>query len=395
MTSGARVQAAIELLDQIIDAAQSGGAAADTLITRYFSTRRYAGSKDRRAVRELVYDAIRRAGEVPVNGRAAMVGLAQDRPDLGQMFTGEGHAPAPIDHDEPIAPAGIAPEWVLEQLSASGVGTAQWASMLERAPLDIRVNSLKADPALVQAMLDGAEVLPRAPNGLRLPVATNVDQTELYRDGQIEVQDAGSQIVSALAGAEPGMTVIDLCAGGGGKTLALAADMKNTGHLIASDTDRARLSRLAPRAERAGVSIVETRLLNPGKEAEMLSDLDAQADLVVIDAPCSGSGTWRRNPELRWRLSPARIMRYADMQARLLTIGAALVKPGGRLVFITCSLFDAEGKDQIDGFLSTYEGWHVNLPSTPPGAHHGAGLRLTPFQDSTDGFFIATMTRPC
>lgn len=395
MTPAARIQAAIELLDEIIHAARQNGAAADTLIARYFSTRRYAGSKDRRAVRELVYAAIRRAGEVPENGRAAIIGLGESDPDLLPHFTGEGHAPLPIGDGEKGAPYGIAPSWILDKLKASGIGEEEWPALLSRASLDLRVNRLKATRDEVQEQLPEAEILKDVGDGLRLPVGSSIEQSPVYRDGLAEVQDAGSQVAAILAAAEPGMAVVDLCAGGGGKTLALAAMMANQGQLIASDTDRGRLSRLSPRAERAGASIIETRLLNPGKELELLSDLKEQADRVLIDAPCSGSGTWRRNPEARWRLTPERIARFADMQSRLLEIGAAFVKPGGRLTYITCSLFDEEGAEQIQRFRASHPDWQPVSPETSYGRHHGDGIRLSPFRDSTDGFFIATLARPC
>src|SRR3569833_1026629 len=235
MTPSARPQAAIELLDAIVAAARDSGAAADTLIARYFSTRRYAGSKDRRAVRELVYEAIRHAGARPDSGRAAMLALA------------------------------------------------------------------------------------------------------------------------------------------------------------ATNADRARLPRLAPRAERAGVSIVETRRLDPGHEALALADWAGSADVVLIDAPCSGTGTWRRNPAARWRLSPARLDKLVLTQRQLLGIGAKLVKPGGALVFIVCSLLDEEGAGQVAAFLASHLDWSADTLALPAGRPHGPGMRLTPAHDATDGFFVARL----
>jgi 16S rRNA (cytosine967-C5)-methyltransferase len=187
--------------------------------------------------------------------------------------------------------------------------------------------------------------------------------------------------------------VIDLCAGAGGKTLALAAAMANRGTLVASDTDRARLSRLGPRAERAGVAIVETVLLDPGYEAEALAGWQGRADAVLVDAPCSGTGTWRRNPEARWRLSEAQLARYVAVQARLLNLAATLLRPEGRLVYVICSLLDVEGAAQVEGFLARNPGWCAPPITLPAGRSRGAGLRLGPFQDSTDGFFVAQLTR--
>lgn len=395
MTPSARVQAAIDLLDQIIVAAREGGAAADTLIARYFSTRRYAGSKDRRAVRELVYAAIRLAGERPAHGRAAMLAVARTDPDLAALFDGSTHAPAPIGPSEHPAAVGVAPGWLLGKLYASGIGDEELPALVDRAPLDIRVNRARADPATVMAAIEGATPSPHAPDGVRLPPGTHIEALDLWADGAIEVQDEGSQIVGMAAEGKPGMTVIDLCAGAGGKTLALAAAMKGEGRLIACDIDRARLSRLAPRAARAGIDFIDTRLLDPGHEAEKLADVAGQADVVLIDAPCSGTGTWRRNPEARWRLTPTRIERLVASQRGLLALGARLVKPGGALIYIVCSLLDEEGADQIAGFVDANPGWALASLTLPAGRAHGGGVRLTPAWDSTDGFFVARLQSPC
>ena len=211
MTPAARTQAAIDILDEVIAAARGGGAAADVLVARYFSTRRYAGSKDRRAVRDLVYAAIRRAGEVPVTGRAALVGLAREDDSLAATFDGSGHGPAPIEQDEAAAVPGAMPDWLSRALSASGLAIADQTALVARAPLDIRVNRLRADPAALAAEL-GGEPIAGLPDALRLPAGTNV---ELHA-GLVEVQDAGSQIVTQAAHAAPGQRIVDLCAGGGG-----------------------------------------------------------------------------------------------------------------------------------------------------------------------------------
>src|SRR3569623_1246682 len=300
MTPSARTQAASELLDAIVAAARDSGAAADTLIARYFSTRRYAGSKDRRAVRELVYEAIRHTGARPESGRAAMLALANADAELAATFDGSAHGPAPIVADEPVAPGGAAPTWLVNRLNSAG-----------------------------------------------------------------------------------------------SKPLAPAASMCNVGKILASDTDRARLSRLAPRAERAGVSIVETRLLDPGHEALALADWAGSADVVLIAAPCSGTGTWRRNPEARWRQSPARLDKLVLTQRQLLGIGAKLVKPDGALVFIVCSLLDEEGAGQVAAFLASHLDWSADTLALPAGRPHGPGMRLTPAHDATDGFFVARLKRAC
>ncbi len=392
MTPQARVQAGIEILDLVIAAAKGSGASADRIVAEWFKSRRFAGSKDRRAVRELVYGAIRVCGEVPVSGRAAMLALAQDDPAIALLFDGSGYAPAPIAAGEPVAIRGVAPAWLVAALADSGVPGDEAAALLGRAPLDLRVNALTADRDTIELPEPGEPLA--APQGLRFPFGTPVEQWDAYRDGRIEVQDGGSQIACLAVAAKPGETVIDLCAGAGGKTLALAAAMTGRGRLIACDTDRSRLSRLDPRARRAGAAFIESRLLDPGKEAAALADLAGQADAVLVDAPCSGTGTWRRNPEARWRLSERQIAHYAAIQARLLDLGATLVRTGGRAIFVTCSLLDAEGVDQAKAFLERHPAWRAHRPQLPIGTPRGEGLRLSPAHDQTDGFFIACFDSP-
>jgi 16S rRNA (cytosine967-C5)-methyltransferase len=391
MTPAARVQAAIEVLDQIIAAARANGAPADRLITEWFRTRRFAGSGDRRAVRELVYAAVRTCGEVPASGRAAMLRLAQADAALAALFDGSPHGPSVIAADEGVAAAGIAPGWLAALLAASGITGEAAAALLERAPLDIRVNGLKADRATISLPVTGEPTA--APQGVRLPTGTPVEQWAAYAAGLVEVQDSGSQIVCLGVAAQPGETIIDLCAGAGGKTLALAAAMENRGSLLACDTDRARLARLMPRAARAGVVIAQTLLLDPGREAQALAPWAGRADAVLVDAPCSGVGTWRRNPESRWRLTEAGLDRLIALQARLLAVAAGLVKPGGRLVYITCSLLDAEGPRQVEAFAARQAGWRIDQLDLPAGNPHGCGVRLTPDRDGTDGFFVARLVR--
>jgi len=394
MNPAARLQAAIDLLEKITAAARDQGGSADTIIARWFAERRYAGSKDRRAIRELVYDAIRMLGERPESGRAAMLALVARRPELAALFDGSPYGPAGIVLGEPVAEAGVLPRWLADAFAGSGLDADEQAALLERAPLDLRVNTLKAAPAVIQAEISGSVPLPCLPAGLRVPSDSPVEQLPAYKDGQFEVQDAGSQFVSLAAGVERGQHVIDLCAGGGGKTLALAAAMANHGSILACDIDRPRLSRLMPRAERAGLSIVETRLLNPNQETSMLADQAGRADVVLVDAPCSGTGTWRRNPEARWRLNPQRLDRYVATQAALLDIAADLVRPGGVLVHVVCSLLDAEGAGQAEAFLARHPGWEAEPLALGVGTPRGPGVRFTPLRDSTDGFFVARMRRP-
>ncbi|WP_435201197.1 RsmB/NOP family class I SAM-dependent RNA methyltransferase [Qipengyuania sp. 902] len=391
MTPAARVQTAIELLDAIIASARAKGAPADRILAEWFRNNRFAGSKDRRAIRELVFGAIRACGPVPETGRAAMLRLAETDPAIAPLFDGSQYGPSALGADEEAVDGGIAPEWLKRKLAASQIAGDEAAALLDRAPLDLRVNTLKADRATLQLPVKSQPT--DAPNGLRLEPGTPVEQWEAFRDGRIEVQDTGSQIACLAVGAQPGETVIDLCAGAGGKTLALAATMDNLGTLIAADTDRNRLSRLAPRAERAGATNIETRLLDPTKEREALSDLIGKADAVLVDAPCSGTGTWRRNPEARWRLDEAELARLAEVQADLLDLARELVRPGGRIVYVTCSLLDEEGADQFDAFLARHDDLEAQPPALPAGRPRGNGVRLTPYHDGTDGFFIACAGR--
>lgn len=389
MTPSARIQAAIDLLDAIIASARDGGPAADTLIARYFKERRYAGSRDRRAVRDHVYDAIRRAAERPETGRAAMIGVAIERPEIAALFDGSVHAPLPIEPGEVGAQAGAVPGWLQPLLAAP----VEQDALLGRAPVDLRVNRLKADPATVVPMLPDAVAIAGLSDGLRLPEGYPVEQQAAWKDGLVEVQDAGSQWISAACGAQPDMTIVDLCAGAGGKTLALAAAMGGKGTLIAADTIRSRLARLEPRAARAGATFIETLLLDQSHEARGLDPINGQADVVLVDAPCSGTGTWRRNPEARWRLTQARLDRLVGEQGRILDFAAPVVAPGGLLVYATCALTDREGRGQVDAFLRRHDGWNAEPVALPVGRAHGAGLLLTPGHDGSDGFFFARLRR--
>ncbi len=392
MTPAARVQAAIEILDLVIAAARAQGAPADRIIADWFRTRRFAGSGDRRAVRELVYRGIRACGEVPASGRAAMLRLVAEDPQLAALFDGSAHAPAPISPDAIPAAAGIAPRWLEAALERSDIAGDEAKALLGRAPLDIRVNTLKASRETLELPIAGEPTI--APSGLRFPSGTQVEAWPAYAEGQIEVQDSGSQLVCLAVGDQPGEAVVDLCAGAGGKTLALAAMMDNRGALLACDSDRGRLARLAPRAERAGVAIIETLLLDPGRENVALVRWQSGADAVLVDAPCSGTGTWRRNPESRWRLTEKELARLVALQARLLDIAAALVRPGGRMVYVVCSLLDAEGAGQIDAFLVRHPEWNAVPVGLIAGRPRGSGMRLTPCHDETDGFFVARLEKP-
>ncbi len=391
MTPAARLQAAIEVLDLVIQSAREDGPPADAIVTRYFKTRRYAGSKDRRAVRELVFRAIRRTAERPESGRAAVIGLANSDAELLELF-GQPRGPEPLVDGEPASDAGTIPDWLIPDLSQL-VGPDEWPALLERAPLDLRVNIARTTREALLDVFDGAAATPLSPWGVRLPSDSRIDDSDAYREGLVEVQDEGSQLIALACDPQPGRKILDLCAGAGGKSLALAAAAPDA-TILATDSNRARLSKLGPRAERAGAAI-ETRLLNPPRELEELDGLRSAADVVLVDAPCSGSGTWRRNPEARWRLTPDRLDRLVAAQERLLGIAAELVRPGGAIVYAVCSLLRREGAGQAESFLGSRSDWTVQDILTFAGRADGGGRLVTPAHDGTDGFFIARLLKPC
>jgi 16S rRNA (cytosine967-C5)-methyltransferase len=391
MTPAARLQAAIEILDEVIASVREDGPPADAIVSRYFKHRRYAGSKDRRAVRELVFRAIRRSAVRPPSGRTAILGLADDDAELSGLF-GEPRGPEPIVEGEERSSAGVVPQWLLPEFSPL-VGEDEWPALLDRAPVDLRVNSARASRDVLLPEFPGGEPTHLSRWGIRLPPDSRIDDHPAFRSGLVEVQDEGSQLIALACEAKNGEQVIDLCAGAGGKALALSASAPKA-RILATDTNRARLSKLAPRAERAGATI-ESRLLNPLNELLELDDWRGKADLVLVDAPCSGSGTWRRNPEGRWRVTPERLDRVVALQARLLDIAAELVRPGGRLVYAVCSLLSREGAGGIQDFLSRHSAWQVQETPFAAGRSDGAGRLLTPGHDGTDGFFVARLGRPC
>jgi 16S rRNA (cytosine967-C5)-methyltransferase len=390
MTPAARVQAAIEILDQVILSARDEGAPADTLVTRYFKERRYAGAKDRRAVRDLVFRAIRRSGERPPSGRAAMLGLVRADSSLQPLF-GQARGPEAIAEREEGTPACLLPEWLIAELSPL-VSEQEWPALLERAPLDVRVNVARTTCEALLAEFADAEPTPLSPWGLRLAPDSRVTDHPAFAEGLVEVQDEGSQLIALACEAEDGERVLDLCAGAGGKSLAIAAAAPGA-QILATDTNRTRLSKVGPRAERARAEIA-TRLLNAPREREELADWRGTADLVLVDAPCSGSGTWRRNPEGRWRLTPERLSRLVELQRRLLDLGAEMVRPGGRLVYAVCSIVEQEGARQIDCFLEPRSSWVAEETPIRAGRWDRVGRLLTPAHDATDGFFIARLRAP-
>ena len=392
MTPAARVQAAIEILDSVIAAARDDGPPADLIVGNYFKTRRYAGSTDRRAVRELVYRAIRRSGDRPESGRTAMLGIDE----AVALFGAGGHGPAARGAVEVAAGERLIPEWIERELSPL-VTPDEWPALLERAPLDLRVNIARTTRDQLLGEFPGAVPTLLSPWGLRLPPDSQIERHRAMQDGLVEVQDEGSQLIALVCGATDACDIIDLCAGAGGKSLALAAIAPGA-DIIACDNNRGRLSKLAPRAARAHANI-ETRLLDGGREAEQLEDLEGQAHIVLVDAPCSGSGTWRRNPEGRWRLSPDGLDKVVALQALLLDLAVPLVKPGGTLVYAVCSILAREGTGQIADFFGRHSSWAVQ--SMPDGFGgdfgrvDGGGHLLTPGHDRTDGFFVARLGRSC
>lgn len=391
MNPAARLQAAIEILDEVIASTRDDGPPADSIVTRYFKHRRYAGSKDRRAVRELVFRAIRRSAERPESGRAAVLGLAEDDSALLELF-GQLRGPEPRREGEEGSLASQVPSWLVPELSPL-VGESEWPGLLERAPVDLRTNVSRISRDKLLEQFEGAAATHLSPWGIRLPPDSRVDEQPAFSAGLSEVQDEGSQLIALASEPADGMRILDLCAGAGGKALALAAAAPNAA-ILATDSNRQRLSKLLPRAERAG-AMIETRLLNPPRELKELEDWRGSADLVLVDAPCSGSGTWRRNPEGRWRLTPERLDRLVAAQQRLLDIAAELVIPGGRLVYAVCSLLSREGAGQIRSFLERHSSWISEEVPIAGGRSDGAGRLLTPGHDHTDGFFVARLRRPC
>jgi len=432
MTPGARAAAAIELLDAIeADVSRP----ADRLFTSWFRGRRYAGGGDRREIRRLVYTVLRRraqidwwiereGGRCDSRGRVLTVLLLEARWGAEQLeaaFDGGQYRPPPLDDTErglaaiagrsfgdaaqPLHVRCNIPAWLEEPFAMvlGGFLEQELAALCEEAPVDLRVNPLKASRRQVMARLAAqgiaAEPTPYAPLGLRLGARTNLGDTPLLREGLIEPQDEASQIASLLVEAKPGESVADFCAGAGGKTLALAAAMENRGRLVAGDISEERLARAAPRLARAGVTCVESRTLAPDGGLWPGAE-EGGFDRVLVDAPCSATGTWRRNPELRWRLRQQDLAEYRGLQAAILDRAARLVAPGGRLVYAVCSLLGDEGEGPVTAFLSRTPGFEA-LPVRRVWARAVAGecpakdlfLRLLPGRDGTDGFFVAVLRR--
>ncbi|MGV8996877.1 MAG: RsmB/NOP family class I SAM-dependent RNA methyltransferase [Parvibaculaceae bacterium] len=430
MTPGARLQAAIEILSNIEETRHP----ADRVFDAWARGSRFAGSKDRAAVGELVFKVLRHRAELSTavgseDPRLLVLGAVSLLDEAGPaaalaLADGTRHAPAPLEPEESAAilnavmpdddaPAHIRlnyPDWLQSELETSFGPKLEeeMAALMMRAPTDLRVNALKGDriTALAALIEAGVEIdeTPMAPLGLRLKARANVQGLEAFREGLIELQDEGSQLACLLTGVTPGEQVVDLCAGGGGKALSLAAMMANRGQIHACDTDRRRLGKLMPRAQRAGARNIQTRVLTPdalvdGVDAD-LAELAGKMDCVLVDAPCSGTGAWRRNPDARWRLTPELLESYIEAQNEVLARAAIALKPGGRLVYVTCSVLPSENETRIAAFLEAHpdfvlrnwqEFWPlgVDLPNWPK----GGPLRLSPASNGTDGFFVAILKR--
>ncbi|MBA2589761.1 MAG: RsmB/NOP family class I SAM-dependent RNA methyltransferase [Alphaproteobacteria bacterium] len=402
MTPAARLQMAIEILEGLETTTQP----TDRFLKSWFRIRRFAGSKDRRAIAEQVFAGQRRRAQLAHrmgsdSPRARMIAaLLESGDDIAALFSG-GYGPAALTDAEqagiaatpPPAPdwvRGEYPQWLEEELQrAFGERLPEeMAAFIARAPTDIRVNTLKTTREDVLAAIGIAcAPTPYAPHGIRITGdAAALSKSPLFEVGAFEFQDEAAQIASVLCGAQPGMRVLDLAAGAGGKSLALAAAMQNQGEIIACDVRGEALFELEKRAARAGVSIIKTLPLDHGQPS-------GPFDLVLVDAPCSGTGTWRRQPELRWRMTPGWLAALTETQDKLLDQAAARVAPGGRLVYATCSVLPVENQDRVaavqarrPGFtpVNLAEGWGSG---PPPGL--AWDFRTSPAKTGTDGFYCA------
>lgn len=431
MTPGARLSAAIEVISAI-DAQRVPAAKA---LKEWGTAHRFAGSGDRAAIAGLIYDVLRRRAssawlmdaDTP---RARVLGMMKlerglDADALAALCDGSRFAPEPLTDaerqalatrsvaDAPAHIAGDYPEWLDAQLTQvfGDDRVAEAVAMASRAPLDLRVNTLKAkrEKALGSLAHLGAAATPWSPLGLRIVLGADARNPGIHAEedfikGGIEVQDEGSQLAALLSGAKPGEQVIDLCAGAGGKTLALAAMMQGKGRLIATDDDKRQLAPIHERLSRAGVHNADVR--TPKGEADTLADIRGSADLVFVDAPCTGTGTWRRNPDAKWRMRPGALEVRVKEQAEVLDRAAALVKSGGRIAYVTCSVLEQENNAQIGAFTARHPDFKVVPPEQVMGVlwdkaedfaaatrQSAEGLLMTPRRTGTDGFFVSVLSR--
>lgn len=434
MTPAARIASVIELLGLI----EETGAPADRTVADYLRQRRFIGSKDRHALVSRTFGLLRRkasldwwlartAPGLSAGPRARMLadlaleeGWSADR--ASGSFDGQRHHPAPLSGEErrllralqgQRIRDGAQPEWVrlevppwlLPRLKAS-LGAryhGELAALIGEAPLDLRANALKATREQVLAALREKEIeavpTPYSPLGLRIAERRAVADTKAFRNGWFEIQDEGSQVAAAMVDARPGMRVVDFCAGAGGKTLAMAASMGNKGQIVACDVLEGRLMRSATRLRRAGVHNVTRRPLSSERDP-WVKRHKASFDRVLVDAPCSGSGTWRRSPDAKWRMDEDATAALIALQAAILDSASRLVKPGGRLVYVTCSLLAEENEGQVEDYLASNADfalipaetvWQAAIGTAYPGS--GPMLRLSPAAHGTDGFFIAVLKR--
>jgi 16S rRNA (cytosine967-C5)-methyltransferase len=431
MTPAARLSAAIDVLADIETRRRP---AADAL-KDWGLSHRFAGSGDRAAIAGLVYDSLRRkASAAFIMGedtpRAVLLGMLRlerkfEVDGIARLADGGRFAPAPLSEAErarldgasldaaPPWVAGDYPEWLDPHLAAAfgDERAEEGAALASRAPLDLRVNSLKATREEAAQALAHLSPTPTrwSPHGLRIALAADARSPAIHAEpafikGMVEIQDEGSQLAALMAGAQPGEQVVDLCAGAGGKTLALAASMNNKGQIYATDDDKRRLAPIHQRLERADVHNVQVR--TPRGSADILADLAGRADLVLIDAPCTGTGSWRRNPDAKWRVRPGALELRVKEQAELLDRATALLKPGGRIAYVTCSVLAVENGDQVRGFLARHPEFSiVSVTETAAALGERAflfrravlatdeGLLMTPRRTDTDGFFVAAMRR--
>jgi 16S rRNA (cytosine967-C5)-methyltransferase len=431
MTPAARLSAAIELLETI----DGQRVPASQALKEWGTAHRFAGSGDRAAISGLVWDVLRRRASSAWimesdTARARLLGMLHlerklDTDAIAALCDGSRFAPSALTDAErkalssnslagaPAPVAGDYPEWLDPQFAeVFGEDRAlEAAAMASRAPLDLRVNTLKAKREKVLAATAHLATMPTkwSPNGLRIDISADarnpgIHAEEAFIKGQIEVQDEGSQLAALLSAAKPGEQVIDLCDGAGGKTLALAAQMEGKGRLIATDNDKRQLAPIHERLSRAGVHNCEVR--TPKGEGDALSDIRQSADLVMIDAPCTGTGTWRRNPDAKWRIRPGALEVRLKTQAEVLDRAAPLVKPGGRIAYVTCSVLKSENGGQIRDFLARHPDFAVVPASETTAAlwdkaedfagatlQSAEGLLMTPRRIGTDGFFVSVLRK--
>jgi len=421
MRDGARQQAAIEILTSLESQRQP---AADA-VKAWMLSHRFAGSKDRAEIGDLVFGALRwkqsSAWRMGADEPRAWVwgalrwGFGRSAEWIEQSTHNDPHAPSPPTEKERAAlesatldgaPAfvrGDYPEW-LDASFERVFGDAraeEGAALAAPAPLDLRTNALKTSrEKLIEALSESPKLKespqasPHTAEGVRIPWSHGRNfpwaTEQAFVKGWFEVQDEGSQLAALLSGAQPGMQVADVCAGGGGKTLALAALMQNKGQIFAYDVDGRRLAPVKERADRAGVRNVQIR--TPMRTKDALEDLRGRMDIVFVDAPCTGSGTWRRNPDSKWRLRSNALVKRLEEQREALAMAAPLVKPGGALVYVTCSVLPEENEDQVAGFLAAHASFVAeDLATEAPHYKRGAALQFTPRLTGCDGFFVAKL----